>query len=134
MEATPVAVIPMSKALTETYGGATIHWMAGRRASGARELTVGRTVIGPGGGSPMHRHPNCEEVLHLLSGEIDQVVEGQPTLRMRAGDTVTIPRDVRHCAINVGTSDADMMVIFSAPERITIIEAAGGGDGERRVS
>jgi quercetin dioxygenase-like cupin family protein len=134
MHPSPVAIVPISKAPTETYGGATIHWLASRRASAARELTVGRTVIGPGAGSPMHRHPNCEEVLHMLRGEIDQIVEGQPPLRMRAGDTVTIARDIRHCAINVGKEEAEMMVIFSAPERVTIIEAAGGGDGERRVS
>lgn len=121
-------------AVVERYGGASIEWLASRRVSGAAELTVGRTTIPPGAGSPLHRHPNCEEVLHLLRGEIEQIVEGQPPLRMRAGDTVTIPRDVRHCAVNVGHDEAEMMVIFSAPERVTIIEAAGGGDGERRVS
>src|SRR3954470_24584706 len=128
-----VSVLRKGDAPVETYGGASIQWVAGRRASGARELTVGLTTIGPATGSPLHRHPNCEEVLHLLRGEIDQIVEGMAPLRMRAGDSVTIPRDVRHCAINVGSDDAEMVVIFSAPERVTIIEAPGGGDGERRV-
>jgi len=107
---------------TETYGQAHIHWLASAAASGARELTVGITTIAPGGSSPLHRHPNCEEVLHMLAGEIDQVVQGQPTVRMRAGDTITIARNVKHHAINSGTTLAEMIVVFSSPQRQTIVE------------
>jgi oxalate decarboxylase/phosphoglucose isomerase-like protein (cupin superfamily) len=69
----------------------------------------------------MHRHPNCEEVLHMLRGEIDQVVEGMPNFRMKAGDTITIPRNLKHCAITVGDLPAEMIVVFSSPERQTIL-------------
>ena len=72
----------------------------------------GLTDIEVGGSSPMHRHPNCEEVLHMLEDEIDQVIEGGHRLHMAAGDKITIPRDLKHQSINV----------FSSPERQTIIE------------
>jgi quercetin dioxygenase-like cupin family protein len=41
---------------------------------------------------------------------------------MAAGDTITIPRDARHRAINVGDRPAVMIVAFSSPERETIVE------------
>ena len=30
----------------------------------------------PGGSNPAHRHPNCEEVLHVLEGDVEHYVEG----------------------------------------------------------
>jgi quercetin dioxygenase-like cupin family protein len=106
----------------ETYGQATIHWLARKATNDAKELSFGFTIIHPGGSSPMHRHPNCEEVLHLLKGEIDQVVEGMKTLRMKPGDTITIPRNRKHRAIAVGQTPAEMIVAFSSPERETVLE------------
>ena len=101
-----VAVTHLGRVPTERYGQAQIEWIAGEKASGARELMVGVTTIEVGGGSPMHRHPNCEEVMHILCGEIEQVVEGQPKFRMQVGDTVTVPRNLRHCALNAGSTPA----------------------------
>lgn len=124
MEQPRIALTRVGQVPTEMYGQASIQWLASRRANGARELTFGMTTIAPGGSSPLHRHPNCEEVLHVLRGEIDQVVEGIPTLRMRPGDTITIPRDVKHHAINASNVPAEMVVVFSSPERQTIVEEA----------
>jgi quercetin dioxygenase-like cupin family protein len=119
----PVApVTRMGQVPTETYGQAHIQWLASGQASRARELMLGVTTIAPGGASPPHRHPNCEEVLHMLAGEIDQVVAGQPTVRMAAGDPITIPRNAKHHAINAGPTPATMVVVFSSPQRETIVE------------
>lgn len=108
---------------TETYGQADIHWLASKAASGASELTVGITTITPGGSSPLHRHPNCEEVLHVLTGEIEKVIDGVPSFRMKPGDTITVPSNIRHRAFAIGDQPATMMVIFSSPERETIVES-----------
>lgn len=122
MNESNIRVTHVGQVPVERYGQAQIQWLAGKATNGARELMFGLTSIAVGGGSPMHRHPNCEEVLHLLEGEIDQVVEGGRRFRMGAGDTITIPRDRRHRAINVGDKPAVMIVAFSSPERETIIE------------
>ncbi len=106
----------------EKYPHGDIHWLVRARTNGARELTVGVTTLPVGDRSPLHRHPNCEEVTYLLSGEIDQVIEGSPNLRMKAGDTILIPRDLKHQAINAGDAPAELLVCFSTPQRQTILE------------
>ena len=116
---------------TETYGQAHIHWLASKAASGARELTVGITTIEVGGGSPLHRHPNCEEVLHVLTGEIEKVIEGVPSFRMKPGDTITVPRNLKHRAFTIGNLPATMMVVFSSPQRETIVETNAEEPGDR---
>jgi len=79
-------------------------------------------VVAPGGKNPLHAHPNCEEALYVVAGEIEHVVEGMSNLRMRAGEAILIPPNVKHQAINVGTGPADLLVAFSTAERETVVE------------
>ena len=105
----------------EAYPGGEIHWLASRKTNGARELTFGHTVIDVGQHNPLHRHPNCEEVLYVHSGEIEHFIEGAPKLRMGAGDVILVPRDVVHQAVNIGDQPANLLVAFSSSERETVI-------------
>jgi hypothetical protein len=74
----------------------------------------------PGGKNPLHIHPNCEEVLHLLEGTITHIVEDDQgqliNYEMETGDTCVVPRGKKHQAINTGTHDArfySLYVFFS---------------------
>ena len=58
----------------------------------------------------------------MLIGRIDQVVEGMADFHMQPGDTITVPRNLRHLAVNTGTAPAEMLVVFSSPERQTILK------------
>ena len=64
----------------------------------------------PGGKNPLHIHPNCEEVLHLLEGSINHIVEDDEgklvDYKMETGDTCVVPRGKKHQAINTGSSEA----------------------------
>jgi len=105
----------------EYVGNAEIRWLVNRKTCGADELTVGLTNMKPGGSNPLHRHPNCEEVLHLLNGEVDHYVEGGHKVHLKAGDTILIPRNKKHKAINTGDYTATWIVTFSSADRQTII-------------
>eukprot|EP01119_Soliformovum_irregulare_P015242 TRINITY_DN4269_c0_g1_i1.p1 TRINITY_DN4269_c0_g1~~TRINITY_DN4269_c0_g1_i1.p1 ORF type:complete len:137 (+),score=39.58 TRINITY_DN4269_c0_g1_i1:139-549(+) len=114
------------KDVTPRYtGDACIHWVIGKDSGGARELTMGCTTIKPGGKNPLHIHPNCEEILHLLEGEVEHIVEGDDGelhhFRMEDGDSIVVPRGKKHQAINVGLKDARWIVTFSSADRQTII-------------
>lgn len=76
MENPGFALTRLGHTPTEQYGQAHIQWLAGKTASGARELMFGKTTIDVDGASPLHRQHNCEEVLHMLDGVIEQVIEG----------------------------------------------------------
>lgn len=120
---------PLVKALrpgevpVDPYPFGDITWFVSARACGAKELTVGRTDIPVGGRNPLHRHPNCEEAIYLLKGEMDQVVEGHPTVRLKAGEAVLVPRNLNHQAINAGTVPAELLIVFSSADRQTVLAA-----------
>lgn len=120
---TPKETIPVLRpgnAPRDEYPGGELHWLASRKASGAQELTVGYTVIAVGANNPRHRHPNCEEALYVLKGEIRHHIEGTPDVTMKPGDCITIPRDRVHQAFNIGEQPAELIVAFSSADRETI--------------
>ena len=72
--------------------------------------------------NPKHRHPNCDEILHLLSGRIDHTL-GAETFVMEAGDTISIPAGVWHQARALDGADAEMVIAFSSADRETEMES-----------
>jgi quercetin dioxygenase-like cupin family protein len=84
-------------------------------------MTVGMATISPGKENPLHHHPNCVEILHVLQGHIMNRV-GDQVYEMRAGDTVTIPEGTPHNARTIGTEDALLSITYSSPDRISIGE------------
>ncbi len=107
---------PADYAATDFAWGRLTWFVSGPQGS-ARALTVGRCEIRPGCENPRHLHPNCEEVLHVLQGEISHRIEGGEEVVMRAGDTISIPPHLKHNAHNLGASDAVMLICFSSAER-----------------
>jgi len=83
-------------------------------------MTLGRCVLLPGQENGEHYHPNCEEILHVLSGRIEHYVEHTGWLEMKEGDTITIHAGVRHQARNCGTTGAHLLICFSSAQRETV--------------
>src|SRR5918911_5716709 len=74
-------------------GGYTITWLfSGQTAPGAAQ-TLGYVVIEPGQKNPLHAHPNCEELLYLISGELEHSL-GDESFRLQAGDAIRVPAGI----------------------------------------
>ena len=82
-------------------------------------MTTGVAIIKPGQANPLHFHPNCDEILHVISGKIRHTMN-EVTTEMAAGDTVSIPQGVLHNATNIGTEDAVLAISFSSAYREAI--------------
>jgi quercetin dioxygenase-like cupin family protein len=94
-----------------------LTWFASGKLGNSAGMTIGCCVIRPGQANPDHLHPNCEEVLHVLSGTIVHYVDGREPFAMGPGDTITIPIGLGHYARNAGDVDAVLMVAFSSADR-----------------
>jgi len=106
--------------IEEEWGSLT--WLAGAKYGNAEGLTLGRVVIKRGCSNPRHGHATCEEVLYLMAGELEHSI-GNQVVRLRAGDTLTVPAGVFHNARSVGTVDADMIVAYSLATRDFVLES-----------
>jgi mannose-6-phosphate isomerase-like protein (cupin superfamily) len=89
-----------------------IEWYVSGQLNNSKTMTVGMATVRPGESNPLHFHPNCDEILHVLSGRIAQTV-GDETVEMSAGDTISIPQGMLHKARNIGDVDAKLAITFN---------------------
>jgi uncharacterized cupin superfamily protein len=47
-------------------------------------------TIKAGQANPRHRHPNCDEILHLISGRLEHTL-GDERMILELGDSISIP-------------------------------------------
>jgi mannose-6-phosphate isomerase-like protein (cupin superfamily) len=104
----------------------TLQWVCNEKLMPGSEQTVGLATILPGKHNPVHFHPNCEEVLYVISGEGLHSYDGQ-TVPLKAGMTIRIPARVKHNMVNTGTETLRTMISFSSGDRKTVfLEALPG--------
>ena len=94
----------------------SIQWLLNRELAPDANLTFGYVEIEPGAKNPRMRHPNCDEVLFLLEGELDHSLEGE-VFHLRPGDAIHIPRGAAHDAVNRGAVTARLVVAYDTGER-----------------
>lgn len=85
------------------------NWISRPSLTGAEHLTVIEVIVNPGAGHNFHKHPDQEEVITVISGQIEQWLEDQKQI-LEPGDSVFIPSDVIHASFNVGQNPAKLMV------------------------
>lgn len=109
--------------VVETDWGRLV-WMISGALGNSETLTVGRCHIRAGQANPRHLHPNCDEVVHVLEGEIEHSF-GDESVRLRPGDALAIPAGVVHNARNAGDGDAVLTIVFSSATRLAVAEDGG---------
>lgn len=97
--------------------GVTMDWLMEDAIAQDAGLSLARMTVAPGVTSEAHRHPNCTEAVHVLSGEILQR-KGADWLRLAAGDTILIPAGATHQTRNIGPETSVLMVAYSAGARL----------------
>jgi quercetin dioxygenase-like cupin family protein len=108
--------------ITEPWG--SLCWTANHSLAALAGLTLGRVTLSPGHCNPRHSHPNCDEVLYVLSGTLEHSVR-DAVFVLRAGDTLVIPAGVPHQARNIGAEIADTIVAYSSGQREFKLEPGG---------
>jgi quercetin dioxygenase-like cupin family protein len=88
-----------------------LRWMSHAPSTGARQLTVIEVNIAPGQGHDFHKHPDQEEVIYVIRGQVEQWLEQEKRF-LGPGDSVFIPAGVVHASFNTGDSDAQLLAIL----------------------
>ena len=92
------------------YPWGWIRWMMNSELDPATSQTFGIVQIDAGKRNQLHKHPNCEELLYVLSGSFESVV-GSRRVVLHAGDIIRIPANVPHQGIN--NTNAPMRAVIS---------------------
>lgn len=95
----------------------------GPEVNGARTFSGGVVDLPSGQGHARHNHPGSEEIIFVISGAGEQMVEdeaGNPVVRqVGPGCTIFIPESRFHSTLNTGAGPMQLFVVYSpaGPER-----------------
>lgn len=88
--------------------------------AGGETMTFGMVVLQPGKGHSRHNHPDADEILFIISGEGEQMLEDQPAVSIRPGASIYVPRGVFHSTLNTGWEPLRFVVVYApaGPEAV----------------
>lgn len=95
--------------ISEQLDWGELGWITQPSTVGAKHLTTIVTTLQPGKGHDFHKHPDQEETIYVLSGEIEQWLEKEKKI-LQPGDTIFIAADIVHASFNSGDKPARMLV------------------------
>jgi oxalate decarboxylase/phosphoglucose isomerase-like protein (cupin superfamily) len=74
----------------------------------------------PGKGHERHNHPGAEEIIYVMSGEGEQMIDDQAPIHVRPGASIYIPADVYHSTLNTGWEPLRLLIVYApaGPERL----------------
>lgn len=100
-----------SEARCEQVPWGTLAWFSSPDSTGTENLVVVAVRFDPHSGHNFHRHPNQEEVIYVVEGEIEQWV-GTEKRTLGAGDSAFVGKNEVHASFNVSDRDARILAIL----------------------
>ena len=98
---------------THTFDWGNIKWFVTPDGTDGSELTFGEVILLPGKGHDRHNHPESEEILYVLSGEGEQMLDDVEPFLVRAGDTIHIPTAMFHSTLNTGWEPLRLLALYN---------------------
>jgi quercetin dioxygenase-like cupin family protein len=103
--------ISSNEAEREQLDWGSLAWVSSPGATNAKNLVVLEVKLDPGGGHDFHKHPNQEEVIYVLDGEVEQWIDRERRV-LRAGDSAFIGADVVHASFNLRDGSSKLLAIL----------------------
>ncbi len=102
---------------TLVFDWGTIKWLSEPRVTTTNRFSAGVVLLEPGKGHTRHNHPGVEEILYVVSGQGNQMVDdgGEVWNPIGPGDLIHVPADMFHSTVNTGWEPLKMMAIYCPP-------------------
>lgn len=109
---------------TQTFDWGIIKWLVKPEYTVGTGLTFGEVILLPGKGHARHNHPESEEILYVLSGQGEQMVNDEEAFSIKAGDTIYVPIGVYHSTLNTGWEPLRLIALYNPAGAERVLETA----------
>jgi len=105
---------------TQTFDWGAIKWFVTPELTEGAGITFGEVVLQPGRGHDRHNHPESEEILYVLSGEGEQMLDDGEPFAVKSGDTIYVPTGVFHSTMNTSWEPMRLLALYNpgGPEKV----------------
>jgi mannose-6-phosphate isomerase-like protein (cupin superfamily) len=116
----PAATVQHFDTIQETkYPWGWIRWMMNGKMEPGAAQTFGIVEINGKGRNTLHKHPNCEELLYVLSGTATHII-GDQKVSIKKGDLIRVPPNTPHMAIVTSAEPLRAVISYSSGDRQVI--------------
>ncbi len=101
-------------------------WLSLPASTGTGHLVLVEVDLLPGCGHNFHIHPNQEEIIYVISGSLDQWLEGTHE-SLNPGDTVFIPKNTVHASFNTSDKPVKFLAMLGpavGPEGYELVDVS----------
>ncbi|MGI5325967.1 cupin domain-containing protein [Actinomadura nitritigenes] len=109
---------------TMAFDWGSIKWFVTPSTVEGAGSTLGEVIVNPGKGHARHNHPNAEEVIYVVSGEAEQMVDDGEPFTIREGDAVHIPKGAWHSTHNTTWRPLRLIVTYTPGGEEKALEGA----------
>jgi quercetin dioxygenase-like cupin family protein len=103
--------VPSNTVQRDTLDWGVLGSLSRPSVTGARNLTVLEVTLTPGQGHAFHKHPDQEEVIVAIEGEVEQWLEGEKRM-LQPGDSAFIGAGVVHASFNGTAAPIKLLAIL----------------------
>jgi oxalate decarboxylase/phosphoglucose isomerase-like protein (cupin superfamily) len=111
--AVPSKFVDPASLPTMTFDWGVIKPLVAADNTDGTAVSMMHVILLPGKGHDRHNHPESDEILYILAGEGDQMVDDGALQRVRPGDTVYIPKGAFHSTINTSYEPMVILAIYA---------------------
>jgi len=101
---------------TQVFPWGKLQWLSEPRVTGSQIMASGVVTLEPGKGHDRHSHEGMEEVIYVVSGDGEQMVESadgkRETRPVKTGDLIHLTRSQFHSTLNTGKKPMKLFVVY----------------------
>src|SRR5215216_7891878 len=98
---------------TMTFDWGVIKPLVAAENTDGTEVSLMHVVLLPGKGHERHNHPDSDEILYILSGRGEQMVDDSQTFAVGPGEAVFIPKGAFHSTVNTGWEPLVLLALYA---------------------
>ena len=85
-------------------------------------VSLMHVVLLPGKGHERHNHPDSDEILYVLAGSGDQMVDDGEPFAVRPGQAIWVPKSAFHSTVNTGWEPMVLLAIYAPAGAEQVLE------------
>ena len=109
----PSKLIDPAALPTMTFDWGVIKPLVATANTDAPEMSLMHVVRLPGKGHERHNHPESDEILYIIAGRGEQMVDDDTTFAVGPGQAVFIPKGAFHSTVNTGWEPLVLLAIYA---------------------
>jgi len=111
---------------TLSYDWGMVKILSEPKVTEARRMSFGMVILEPGKGHDRHNHPESDEIIFVVSGEGEQMIDDKAPVHVRPGASIYIPQAVYHSTVNTGWEPLRLIIVYTPAGPEDVLRAIPG--------